>query len=411
MPRRSVTAVVLAALTAMPAASQDNSPSAVLTHNVKFLEPVVTIAGTAQHGHTTYSLSLHPRPGADVGSIYTIYGDRTSQMTFPPAFQADAPFGCDIGGVNPAFYAYSAAAAADSWLSVGVSGGNNNGAIASIGIDFDSWDDTGSLVVDDGAVFWMDPIAAPQDPMNGGLVQIGQLTVPTGTTWHAVVNAQGKNRGLEQHKDWEDHGIVFTNGAPPPPPPPPPPAVRPPPPPPPRADRARSLPPAGNRCTSDTVSSTFAEIPAACCTAADDCANGFPAQCSKECGALVVPFWESCEGYMNAIPGYGVMEGLWQNFVDECRAPGGRAVPTTFRCEYTELLPIALECSSTEMDAADFCSSDCATELLPMVQQCASRPAFEDAIQLLVGRPVGKLVSNCVAELVVGGMSGGGGYH
>jgi hypothetical protein len=72
---------------------------------------------------------------------------------------------------------------------------------------------------------------------------------------------------------------------------------------------------------------------------------------------------------------------------------------TTFRCETAELLPIALDCSSTDMDSPDFCSSDCAMQVLPMVQQCATRPMFETAIQLLVGRPVGKLVSNCVVEL------------
>lgn len=99
---------------------------------------------------------------------------------------------------------------------------------------------------------------------------------------------------------------------------------------------------------------------------------------------------------MNDIPGYDVMESLWENFVTECRT---HTPVTSFRCETAELLPIALTCSSTDMDAADFCSSDCAMQVLPMVQQCATRPAFETAIQLLVGRPVAKLVSNCVGDL------------
>merc|ERR1712134_248514 len=87
---------------------------------------------------------------------------------------------------------------------------------------------------------------------------------------------------------------------------------------------------------------------------------------------------------------------MGENFVGECRGAGP---VTEFNCEYSELLPIALECSSSEMENEDFCSSDCAIQLLPMVQQCASRGPFEEAIQMLVGRPVGKLVSNCVAEL------------
>jgi len=379
--------VALLAL-AMPAATSQQE-----LHDVKLLEPVVTVTGNAQHGYTTYSLSLRALPGADVGTIYTIYGDSHRQMTMPPAFQADAPFGCDIGGVNPAFYAYSSAAASDSWLSVGVTGGNANGAIASIGIDFDGWSETKPMVVSDGAVFWMDPLNAPQDPMTGGQVQIGQITTPTGTEWTAVVNAQGKNRMLAEHKDWEDHGIVFTNAPKAPS----------------HAGRLlpRAEPPrpqlspaaasaAAASCSGDMVSSTFQQLSAACCSDTDDCVNGFPDQCSRECAALVMPFWHSCEAFMGTIPGYGVMDGMWQNFVSECR----NGVPVTeFNCEYTELLPIALECSSTAMDSEDFCSSDCAVQLLPMVQQCASRPAFEEAIQMLVGQPVGKLVSFCIEAL------------
>jgi hypothetical protein len=357
----------------------------------KFLEPVVTVAGAAQDGYTTYALWLRALPGADVGTIYTIYGDSHVQMTMPPAFQADAPFGCDIGGVNPAFYTYSTAAASDSWLSVGVTGGNNNGDIASIGIDFDSWSETKPMVVSDGAVFWMDPLNAPNDPMSGGQVQVGQITTPTGTPWSAVVNAQGKNKLLAPHKDWEDRGIVFTNQ--------PKPGV---------SQRARPTdsprPPlspsaasaAAASCSGEMVSSTFQSLPAACCAEEDDCVNGFPSQCSSDCAALVMPFWHACETFMGSIPGYAVMDGMWQNFVSECRS--GTPV-TDFSCTYTELLPIALECSSAEMDTEDFCSSDCAMQLLPMVQQCGAQAAFEEAIQLLVGRPVGKIVSNCVSEL------------
>jgi len=384
---RGVSTVLLAL--ALPATSQQQ------LHTVKLLEPVVTVAGTAQQGYTTYALGLRALPGADVGTIYTIYGDSHTQMTMPPAFQADAPFGCDIGGVDPAFYAYSSAAASDSWLSVGVTGGNSNGAIASIGIDFDSWSETKPMAVSDGAVFWMDPLNAPHDPMTGGQVQIGQITTPTGTTWSAIVNAQGKNKMLAPHQDWEDRGIVFTNG-------PKGPTRTQAPPPSPRAEPPRpQLSPAAasaatESCSSDMVSFTFQQLPDACCGDKDDCVNGFPDQCSRECAALVMPFWHSCEAFMGSIPGYSVMDGMWQTFVSECR---NGAPVTDFNCEYTELLPIALECSSDAMDSEDFCNSDCAVQLLPMVQQCASRPAFEEAIQMLVGRPVGKLVSICVEEL------------
>jgi len=378
---RATTRAVVALAMVSPTWQQE------FTHEEKFLEPVVTVAGTAQHGYTTYALWLRALPGADVGTIYTIYGDSHTQMTMPPAFQADAPFGCDIGGVNPAFFAYSSAAASDSWLSVGVTGGNTNGDIASIGINFDSWSETTPMAVSDGAVFWMDPLNAPQDPMTGGPVQIGQITTPTGTTWNAVVSAQGKNKMLAAHKDWEDRGIVFTNDANSPAPP--------------RVHRPPPLSPAAASaaaaaCNGEMVSSTFQRLPETCCTDEDDCVNGFPQRCSAECAALVKPFWRHCESFMSSIPGYSVMEGMWEDFVSECHGAGPL---TEFNCEYSELLPIALECSSAEMESEDFCSSDCAIQLLPMIQQCASRGPFEEAIQMLVGRPVGKLVSECVVQL------------
>merc|ERR1712146_130078 len=123
-------------------------------------------------------------------------------------------------------------------------------------------------------------------------------------------------------------GIVFTNSPKAPPAPPP------------RAHRPRPEPSpvsaASTSCNSEMVTSTFAELPAACCIDKDDCATGFPSTCSQECGELVLPFWDSCESYMDHIPGYDVMDGMWHDFVSECRS--GSPV-TNFRCEYTELLP------------------------------------------------------------------------
>jgi hypothetical protein len=123
----NVVRLVAVAAAAATAASQSTNALDALVHDAeKNLAAEVTVVGTAEAGHTTYNLSLRPKPGADVGTIYTIYGDSRTQMAFPRCFQAAAPFGTDIGGVNPAFFAYSAAAASDSWLSVGVTGGTNS---------------------------------------------------------------------------------------------------------------------------------------------------------------------------------------------------------------------------------------------------------------------------------------------
>ena len=34
-------------------------------------------------------------------NVYTIYGDEASAMSFPPAYQAAAPFGATTGGGHP----------------------------------------------------------------------------------------------------------------------------------------------------------------------------------------------------------------------------------------------------------------------------------------------------------------------
>ena len=67
---------------------------------------------------------------------------------------------------------------------------------------------TTGLHVDDGAVFWMDPNAAP-----GGKVTVAQLTVPTGASWLVSLNAQGRSRqpsdSDDRVPDWAATALFF----------------------------------------------------------------------------------------------------------------------------------------------------------------------------------------------------------
>ena len=184
---------------------RDNEPS-------EFLDAVVVQSSAQMDGYTTYALGVRPKSGADVSTIYTIFGSPSAaRMQFPAAFQAAAPFGADIGGTNPLFVTYLPTAACDSWLTVGVTEGNAAMAISTVGIDFTQWSEDQPLTVENGAVFWMHPDAAPKLTHTGGAVQIAQLTIPTATAWRAVVNVQGKNAGAEAGRDWQHHGLVFDN--------------------------------------------------------------------------------------------------------------------------------------------------------------------------------------------------------
>jgi hypothetical protein len=133
----------------------------------------------------TYRLSMVLKD--DAASLYTIFGTQDSPMIVPPAMQIGAPFGAHIGGVNPVLIAVQPSAAADSWLSVGITDGDSTGALSAIGIDFLSWTATSGITVDEGAIFWLSPADAP-----GGSVTMAQLTIPAGDSFDLVLNAQGR---------------------------------------------------------------------------------------------------------------------------------------------------------------------------------------------------------------------------
>eukprot|EP01043_Picozoa_sp_COSAG02_P010323 COSAG02_NODE_361_length_23829_cov_82.704509_1_plen_1316_part_00 len=174
------------------------------------LSATVTSRAAGQPGMTTYTLDVELPSG--VQNIYTVFGappapgsGRSSTLSVPPAFQVAAPFGTNTGGVNPAFIAASADAADDSWLTVGITTGDDHGSLSSIGIDWDGWTLNSGITADDGAIFWMDPNAAPS-----GTVTVGQLTTPSGGRWEATMGMQGKSCDT-CGDDWTVHNIVFSN--------------------------------------------------------------------------------------------------------------------------------------------------------------------------------------------------------
>jgi hypothetical protein len=102
----------------------------------------------------------------DAKNVYTIYGDTTDTnnnhpMSFPPAYQVAAPFGANVGGVADQLIAVHADAKYDSWLTVGLTSGNDGGAISSMDIDWADWDENSGMLVGDGAVFWLAPDDGP----------------------------------------------------------------------------------------------------------------------------------------------------------------------------------------------------------------------------------------------------------
>ena len=154
-------------------------------------------------GWETYQLGLTLTNGAS--NVYTIFGDASTSLSMPAAYQEATPFGANVGGVNPAFIAVSATAAVDSWLSVGPTDGSAGGGISSVGIDWDSWTADSGLSADNGAVFWMVPDNGPS-----GSAVVAQVTIADGASGTATMGAQGRSAS---GADWVNGGITFNFGA------------------------------------------------------------------------------------------------------------------------------------------------------------------------------------------------------
>lgn len=117
----------------------------------------VTQIGTSARGvtvHLTAELSVNKANVYAVAGLSGLTKDgRERFLSLPAAFQAAAPFGVDIGGVSPAFYAVNADSQFDSWVTVGAIDGSAAGALAmSPGLGLDRWSADVPFITKDGAV-------------------------------------------------------------------------------------------------------------------------------------------------------------------------------------------------------------------------------------------------------------------
>ena len=191
--------------------------------DVDFAHPIVNVVGAStlgsgMPGYSTFQLAIG-FSSDEVDNVYAIYGapavtagpaagTPAAVMTIPPAFQTPTPFGANLGGSDPTFWAYDPTARYDSWLTVGETSGHVDGKLSSIGVDWDSWSETGGITVDNGAVFWMDPTQGS----TGDPTIVAQISVASGSDWTAVINARGKRGGYDGGggDDWEATGLMFT---------------------------------------------------------------------------------------------------------------------------------------------------------------------------------------------------------
>ena len=153
----------------------------------------VTQIGTGASGTT---VQLVVNLDAAKANVYAMAGTADQALSFPAAFQVAAPFGVDVGGVNPAFFPVNAAAEFDSWLSVGPVDGSAGAGISVIGLPFETWTASAGLTADNGAVFWMNPASGP-----AGSAVLAQIT--NSGSGSASASLQGRSAG--GGADWSEN--------------------------------------------------------------------------------------------------------------------------------------------------------------------------------------------------------------
>ncbi len=162
------------------------------------------------HDYTTYQLSLIIKD-KNIKNVYALFGSNVDKhpMTIPGAYQINNLFGSNIGGVSNSLTSVNQASNYDSWLTIGITDGDPDNRLGTIGIDFETWSPDSPLSIGDGAVFLMNPMEVT---LNNGELIIGQLTVPSSRYDEAVINVQGK---LNDGSSWIQYDIIFTLNSPP----------------------------------------------------------------------------------------------------------------------------------------------------------------------------------------------------
>jgi len=161
-------------------------------------------------GYTTYQLSLVIKPNLNIENIYAIFGDGdgedngSNNMYIPGAYHTDGIFNSNIGGVSPSLISIYPDAKYDSWLTIGITDGDPNNLISTIGVDYQLWTESYPLNIGNGAIFLMDTQIVIS---NNNEYIIGQLTIRSDKRDVAIINVQGKI--INNPDSWVDRNIIF----------------------------------------------------------------------------------------------------------------------------------------------------------------------------------------------------------
>ena len=161
-------------------------------------------------GYTTYVLSLRLLD-ENIHNIYALFGDKPtnrregSNLFVPSAYQENNIFNANFGGIPEEMLLINPSLRYDSWLTIGLINGDPEHKISSVGVDFEEWNNGGNLVVENGAIFLLDPMEKSTLNEDNNYV-IAQLTINNELTKQALFNVQGK---MKDGSSWAERYIIF----------------------------------------------------------------------------------------------------------------------------------------------------------------------------------------------------------
>jgi hypothetical protein len=182
--------------------------------NNNYVCPKVTEVTHCSHdgisGYTTYQLSLvitNPL----VQNIYAIYGNEQpieQPMSFPPAYQGQNIYNSNLGGIAPEIIAINSDAIYDSWLTIGLTNGDPDNQLSTVGIDFKSWDTNTGIYTTNGAIFVMN---SEEVIIPGSEYVVAQLTIPDHQVEDVFINVQGQLicDKCDHSHSWTENQISF----------------------------------------------------------------------------------------------------------------------------------------------------------------------------------------------------------
>merc|ERR1712166_496402 len=176
----------------------------------KYVVPFLTKMSQSNSGMDTYRFGVTLKDEAV--NLYTILGTSKGAMQIPAAWQRKT-FGKNFGGVNQDIVSIFSDAGYDSWLTVGITGGDSLNELASAGLkdSLKAWSPASGgfgkgITNKDCGIFWMNP--AKTTATAAGQIVLGQLTIKTGVSPQWQMGMRGKTAS---GNTWDEDNVNWSS--------------------------------------------------------------------------------------------------------------------------------------------------------------------------------------------------------